>query len=131
MARKRHSGFIAVVDDDDGVRTATLDLLASQGFRARGFSTAEQFLRSRQAARVECLILDIRLPGMTGVELQQHLHSSGSSTPVIYFTAEADVDAKLRGELLQAGALAVLSKPFDAEQLLSLVCAALGRTRAP
>ncbi len=131
MARKRHSGFIAVVDDDDGVRMATLDLLASQGFTARGFSTAEQFLRSRQAARAACLILDIRLPGITGVELQQRLHSSGSSIPVIYFSAEVDVDAKFRGELLQAGALAVLSKPFDAERLLSLVRMALGKPRVP
>jgi FixJ family two-component response regulator len=124
MAKKKHRCFVAVVDDDDSVRAAIRDLLDAEGFTSLGFSSAEQFLRSRQAGKAGCLILDFRLPGMNGGELQQYLRARGSSVPVIYATAEGH-HGNRRRQLLQAGALAVLSKPFDPEQLLELVRVAL------
>jgi FixJ family two-component response regulator len=113
------------VDDDDDVRAAVQDLLQSQGIPTYGFSSAEQFLRSRQRSKASCLVLDMRLPGMSGVELLHHLCDIGLSVPVIYCTAEMDAAGKLRSQLLQAGAMAVLGKPFEAGRLLSLVRAAL------
>ncbi len=123
--KKKKQRFVAVVEDDDGLRAATEDLLQSQGFATRGFSSAEQFLRSRRRAGAGCLILDISLPGMSGVELLRHLRRGGSSVPVICSTAEVDVAGKLRARLLQAGVMEILSKPFDPDKLLELVGAAL------
>jgi FixJ family two-component response regulator len=129
MARKKHQLFVAVVEDDDSLRLAVRDLLDSQGVMTRGFATAEAFLRSRQRDRVGCLILDVRLPGMSGVELHDRLRASGLSIPTIYATAEKDVDGKLQRRLLESGALAVLTKPFNPERLTHLVLGALSRQR--
>jgi FixJ family two-component response regulator len=125
MARKKHQRFVAVVDDDDGVRAAIRNLLDAHGLPTRCFSSAEQFLRSRLHGKVACLVLDIQLPGMSGVELFHHLRVNGVSIPVIYSTAEGDLHGKLHRELLRAGAMAVLSKPFNPRQLTELVRAAL------
>lgn len=122
--KKKHQRSVAVVDDDDDVRAAVQDLLQSQGFTTYGFASAEQFLRSRRRGKVGCLVLDIRLPGMSGVELYRCLCDIGMSVPVIYCSAQADAAGNLRSQLLQAGAVALLGKPFDPERLLSLVCAA-------
>jgi FixJ family two-component response regulator len=121
MIRKKLQRFVAVVEDDESVRLAIEDLLQSQGLATRCFTSAEEFLRSRQHARIGCLILDIRLPGMSGVELYQQLRARGVSIPVIYASAEGDANGKLHRELLQAGAVAVLAKPFNPERLMELV----------
>jgi FixJ family two-component response regulator len=120
-ARRKRRPVIVVVDDDASLRGAIADFLNSQGFTTRGFSSGEQFLRSRLRGTTGCLILDLRLPGMSGLDLHRQLQARGSAVPVIYCTAEQDVDGRVRRQLLQAGALAVLYKPFAPEQLLRLV----------
>ena len=121
MVGKRQQRFVAVVDDDAAVRRATRGLLNSNGFAARGYSSAEQLLRSGQHVGAGCLILDMRLRGMSGLKLQRRLQAAGVAIPIIYCTAESDPDGCLRRPLLQAGAMAVLYKPFDPERLLRLV----------
>ena len=121
MIGKRQQRFVAVVDDDAAVRRATRGLLNSHGFAARGYSSAEQLLRSGQHVGAGCLILDMRLRGMSGLKLQRRLQAAGVAIPIIYCTAESDPDGRLRRRLLQAGAMAVLYKPFDPERLLRLV----------
>jgi FixJ family two-component response regulator len=131
MAKRKQQSFIAVVDDDAGMRAATRDLLNSNGFRTQGFSSAEQFLQSRRGRQAACLVLDLRLPGMSGLELQRELCAWDLAIPTIFATAEDDADGQLYTQLLQAGAMAVLHKPFDAEQLLRLVQTALEVRRQP
>jgi len=131
MVSRRRGSFVAVVEDDAGVRAAIMELLGSCDIRARGFSSAEQFLKSRQHARAGCLVLDMKLPGMTGLELLQALQARGQRIPAICATTEADFDERLRQQLLQAGAVAVLGKPFDPERLLGLVHTALVPTEQP
>jgi FixJ family two-component response regulator len=125
MVSRRRTSFVAVVDDDVSVRQAVLELLQSCDIMARGFSSAEQFLKSRRRFQAACLVLDMRLPGMTGLELLQVLQGSGRHIPAIFSTSEADFDAGLRRRMLQAGAFAVLGKPFDPDQFLGLVELAL------
>lgn len=124
MARQRQC-FVAVVDDDVAVRVALQGLLESHGLKARCFPSAERFLQSRQRRAASCLLLDLRLTGMSGLELLRQLQAGGSSIPSVCLTAEHDSDGRLRSQLLNAGALEVLSKPFDPEQLLTLVRAVL------
>jgi FixJ family two-component response regulator len=131
MAKRKRQFFIAVVDDDAGVRAATQDLLNANGLRTRGFSSAEQFLQSRYGCSAACLVLDVRLPGMSGLELQRELRTQGLTIPAIFATAEADASGQLQTQLLEAGALAVLHKPFDPEQLLRLARAALDAPQPP
>ena len=129
MAAARRTGrrVVAIVDDDVSVREAMAAYLESHGLATRSFGSAEQFLRSRLCRSAGCLILDLRLEGMSGLELRRRLQVRGVSAPVIYCTGEADPDGRLRRRLLQAGARAVLSKPFPPEELLQLVQAALSR----
>jgi FixJ family two-component response regulator len=117
MATQKRQFFVAIVDDDAGMRAAIQNLLESNGVRCRGFSSAEQFLRSRQGTKAVCLILDLRLPGMSGLQLHRALQARGLAIPVIFVTAEDDA----RKQLSQAGALGVLHKPFDSEELARLV----------
>lgn len=131
MPKPKRQSFVAVVDDDDDVRAATADLLDSHGLATRGFSSAEQFLRSSDGRQARCLILDLQLPGMSGLELQCELRRLGLSMPVIFATAEDDPDGQLQTKLLGAGAVAVLRKPFDPERLRQLVQAALESRSQP
>jgi FixJ family two-component response regulator len=121
---KRKRQVVAVVDDDAGMRAAIDDLLNSTGLHTRSFSSAEEFLRSAQAAETGCLILDFRLPGMNGLELHRELQARGLAIPVIFVTAETSVAG-----MAEAGAMAVLRKPFDPEELSRLVKAALETRR--
>jgi len=125
MGKRKCQCFVAVVDDDAAVCAATANLLNSHGVATRGFSSAEQFLRARRGRNADCLILDLQLPGMSGLDLQRELRSRGLSIPVIFATAEDDPDGRLETKLLGAGAVAVLRKPFDPERLRQLVQAAL------
>jgi FixJ family two-component response regulator len=123
MARDGRSKVVAIVDDDDSVRSAVQGLLKASGFLARGFASAEEFLESGQQHHAGCLIADIRMPGMSGLELQARLNAERCRTPIIFITAHGD--AKMRMQALRAGAVEFLAKPFDDEALLASVRAAL------
>jgi FixJ family two-component response regulator len=113
-----------VVDDDDALRHSLDDLLQAVGFRVQGFASAEAFLRTLHAPEAACLILDVRLPGMSGLELQRQLKAAHCSLPIIFITAYADDPVRARA--LAVGAVAVLSKPCGEEDLLTAIQAALG-----
>ena len=115
--------LIVVVDDDDALRNSLDDLLQSVGFRVQGFASAEAFLQAQHAPETACLLLDVRLPGMNGLELQRQLGGTHRRIPIIFITAYAD-DA-MRAQALAAGAVAVLSKPCREEDLLNAIEAAL------
>src|ERR1700675_4149838 len=115
--------LVAIVDDDDSMRSALQGLLQSAEFSARAFASAEEFLKSGQQHQISCLIADIRMPGMSGLELQAQLNAERCRIPIIFITAHGD--AKMRLQALRAGAVEFLSKPFDEEVLLESVRAAL------
>src|SRR5262249_43891369 len=111
--------LIVIVDDDDALRTSLDNLLRSVGFRAQGFASAEAFLHANQAPETACLILDVRLPGMNGLELQRQLGAAHWRIPIIFVTAYADDDVRTRA--LAAGAIAFLYKPCREEELLNAI----------
>jgi FixJ family two-component response regulator len=115
--------IVAIVDDDDSMRLAVQDLLEAVGLLAQGFASAEEFLRSGVQHATACLIADIRMPGMSGLELQAHLKAERCRIPIIFITAHGD--EKMRLQARREGAVEFLSKPFDNEVLLDNVRAAL------
>jgi len=121
--------LISVVDDDLSVVEATVSLLESVGFAAAGFVSAEDFLNSPQLRRSACLILDIRMPGMGGFELQRRLAAGNDHIPIIFITAHGDSD--ISAEALRRGAVAFLRKPFSQESLLDAVRSALAQRGGP
>lgn len=115
--------LVAVIDDDESVRRTTTLLVESLGFRAAAFESAEKYLRSGRLDDTSCLIVDVQMPGMTGLQLQSHLAAEGCRIPVIFITA---YDNKaFRRQAMQAGAVAFLAKPFTDEQLLENIRSAL------
>ena len=121
MEKHAEQFFIAIVDDEAALREAIEGLVRSAGFRAEGFASAEDFLQSTCGDRAGCLILDVRLPGMSGLELQQHLARTGYHIPIAFITAQEDSGGHMRAQALRAGAVAFLHKPFDDEDLLRAV----------
>ena len=120
MARKR---LIAIVDDDPSVREGLVDLIIAMGFKAEAFKSAENFLSSPCLARTACLIADVRMPGMNGLELLEQLIASGKTIPTILITAfTQEID---RTRALNSGAICYLSKPFDRHEFMECVRAAL------
>jgi len=119
-----HCPLVAVVDDDDSVRESLGGLFRSVGYVARGFASADAFLQSDDLAKTDCVILDVRMPGMSGLELQRQLVASHPDVPVIFMTAHDD--ARARSQALSGGAVDYLIKPFSEEALLEAVQAALG-----
>jgi FixJ family two-component response regulator len=115
--------LVSIVDDDESLRRSVKNLLTSVGFRVETFASAEAFLQSAHRADTRCVVLDLRMPGMGGVDLLMHLAAAGASIPVIILTAHSDDDARRR--TLQAGAVAFLGKPFHGEALLGAVRRAL------
>ena len=115
--------LISIVDDDDSLRNSLDNLIRSVGFHAIGFSSAEAFLSSNQARDTACLILDMRLPGMNGLELQRQIVAANWRIPIIFITSHADGDAEARA--LEAGAVDYLYKPFREKQLLNAIDAAM------
>jgi len=115
--------MVVIVDDDDLMRSALQGLLKAVGLPARTFASAEEFLQSGQQYQTACLIADIRMPGMSGLELQAKLNAERCRIPTIFITAHGD--AKMRMQALRAGAVEFLAKPFDDEALLESVRAAL------
>jgi FixJ family two-component response regulator len=115
--------LVSIVDDDDSMRSALQGLLKSVGLPAQVYASAEEFLNSGQQRQTACLIADIRMPGMSGLDLQARLNLENCRIPTIFITAHGD--AKMRMQALRAGAVEFLSKPFDDEALLESVRAAL------
>lgn len=115
---------ISIVDDDESVRESIRSLLRSVGLRADGFASAEEFLISEAVNESACLILDVRMPGMSGLELQAQLVAADHKIPVIFITAHAS-DTEARTRALQAGAVDFLFKPFKEEVLLNHVYGAI------
>ena len=115
--------MVAIVDDDDLMRSALEGLLKAVGLPAQAFASAEEFLKSGQQRQAMCLITDIRMPGMSGLELQAHLNAERCKIPIIFITAHGD--EKMRMQALRAGAVEFMAKPFDDEALVESVRAAL------
>jgi FixJ family two-component response regulator len=115
--------LISIVDDDDSLRGSLENLIRSAGFRAQGFSSAEAFLGSNKMQEATCLILDVRMPGMSGFDLQRQLAAVASHLPIIFISAHADDDPQ--AQALAAGAVAFLYKPFYEEELLNAINTAL------
>jgi FixJ family two-component response regulator len=115
--------LISIVDDDDSLRNSLNNLIRSVGFRAQGFSSAEAFLNSNQVPDTACLILDVRMPGMNGLELQRQLVAANCRIPIVFITSHGDDDA--RAQALKAGAVDFLYKPFREETLLKAIDSAL------
>ena len=123
MAIERKAKIVVIVDDDDLMRTALQGLLKADGLLARAFASAEEFLRSGCQHDTACLITDIRMPGMSGLELQTKLNADRCRIPIIFITAHGD--EKMRLQALRAGAVEFLAKPFDDEALLVSIRSAL------
>ena len=115
--------MVAIVDDDDLMRSALEGLLKSVGLPSQAFASAEEFVKSGQQHQVGCLVADIRMPGMSGLELQAKLNADHCRIPTIFITAHGD--EKMRMQALRAGAVEFMAKPFDDEALLESVRAAL------
>jgi FixJ family two-component response regulator len=119
--------MITVVDDDPSVRKALSRLIRAAGYNAQAYESAETFLGSGAAASSDCIILDVDLPGKSGLELQAELAESGSHRPVIFITAFADDQA--RSQALETGAIEFLRKPLDGQRLLEAIESALGEAK--
>jgi FixJ family two-component response regulator len=116
--------MVAVIDDDEGLGKALCRLLRAHGHRVERFGSAEDWLSSDRVGNVACLIVDVRLPGLTGLELQRHLLSSQRRIPILFFSAQADAESRIRA--LEAGAIDFLTKPADVDRLLEHVRRAAG-----
>ena len=123
MGSKQSSKLIAIVDDDKSVQSALQDLVESEGLSTLCFGSAEQFLDSGAQRNAACLIADIRMPGISGLELQAKLKADRCRIPIIFITAHGD--AKMQTQALREGALRFLAKPFDNTVLLEAVHAAI------
>lgn len=115
--------MIAIVDDDESFRRATASFVRSLGYAAMAFGSAEAFLKSEGIRDTDCLISDVQMPGMTGIELQGHLIARGHRLPVIFVTAFPE--ARARGRALAAGAIGFLDKPFNDHTLIACLNEAL------
>jgi FixJ family two-component response regulator len=125
MSCNEERKIVAIVDDDDSVRDTLQALLRVAGFSSQAFESAEKFLGSGLPPETACLITDIRMPGMSGLELQARLNAERCRIPTIFITAHGDEE--MRFQALRAGAVEFLPKPFDDEILVESVRAALER----
>ena len=123
----KHDGrLVSIVDDDASLRRSLRNLLMSVGLRVETFESAEAFLESVHRENTGCMVLDLRMAGMSGLELLRHLATNGSRIPVVVLTAHGDEDTRQR--TLQAGAVAFLTKPFQSDALVDAVRSALSTT---
>src|SRR6202790_4358174 len=123
MSVERTSKIIAVIDDDEAMQDSLRDLIEATGLVARCFGSAEEFLESDLHTRAACLILDIRMPKMSGLQLQARLKEEECNIPIIFITAHGD--ARMRIQAMREGAVEFLAKPFDHQLLLKRVRTAL------
>ena len=123
MSRKQSSRLIAIVDDDQSVQSALQDLIESEGLSTLCFGSAEEFLDSGVQDEAGCLIADIRMPSISGIELQSRLKADRCRIPIIFITAHGD--PKMRAQAIRDGAVEFLTKPFDNTVLLETVHAAI------
>jgi FixJ family two-component response regulator len=123
MTTPANANLVAIVDDDESVRSALQGLMKAVGLTARAFASAEEFLNSGHQNHTACLIADIRMPGMSGLDLQARLNSEHRRIPIIFITAHGDTN--MRMQALRAGAVEFLAKPFSDDVLLDQVRAAL------
>lgn len=117
--------IVFVVDDDADLRASIQGLLRSAGLRSEGFETAEDFLRKKRLSGPSCLILDVSLPGISGLDFQQQLRSAGLQIPIIFVTGHGDIPMSVKA--MKSGAVEFLTKPFDDNELLDAVQQALAR----
>jgi FixJ family two-component response regulator len=125
MSRSGPTPTVFVVDDDDEVRVSIAELLRSAGLRADTFATAQEFLGRERGDGPSCLVLDLQLPGMDGLDLQRELARSGDSMPIIFLTGHGDIPTTVRA--MKSGAAEFFTKPFDDEHLLDAIQKALER----
>jgi FixJ family two-component response regulator len=119
---------VFIIDDDRGMRQAIQDLVESVGLRAESFASGEEFLRRQRAANPSCLVLDVRLPQLSGLDFQRHLAESGVQVPIIFITAHGDIPMSVQA--LKSGAVEFLTKPFRDQDLLDAIQQALQRDSA-
>ena len=119
---------VFIVDDDSGVRRAVQDLVESVGLRAESFATGQEFLRKQRTSDPSCLVLDVRLPQMSGLDFQRMLADVGMQIPIIFITAHGDIPMSVRA--LKSGAVEFLTKPFRDQDLLDAIQQAIQRDRA-
>jgi FixJ family two-component response regulator len=123
MSVVRTSKLIAIIDDDEAMQDSLRDLMEATGLAAQSFGSAEEFLESDLHTRAACLIVDIRMPKMSGLQLQVRLKEEERDVPIIFITAHGD--ARMRIQAMRSGAVEFLTKPFDHHVLLKRVRAAL------
>ncbi len=123
MSRSDPTPTVFVVDDDDDVRVSIAELLRSAGLRAETFATAQEFLGRERGDGASCLVLDLQLPGMDGLDVQRELARSGDSMPIIFLTGHGDIPTTVKA--MKSGAVEFLTKPFDDEHLLNAIHQAL------
>jgi FixJ family two-component response regulator len=121
--------IVCVVDDDMSVRRGLERLLRSAGYRVLTFGSAREFLDRRDTASLSCLVLDIRMPGQSGLDLQETLVATGQEVPVVFITGNGDIPMAVRA--MKAGAVDFLAKPFDDRELLDAVREAVTRSDRP
>ena len=125
LAVRKKQPLIAIVDDDESVREATKGLMRSMGHAAEAFSSGEDFLRSPHLSRTACLVADVNMPGMSGLDLHRHVSSVTESIPTILITAYPNDNVRARA--LTAGVIGYLIKPFSEDELLGCVRSALAQ----
>jgi FixJ family two-component response regulator len=123
-----HVPLISIVDDDDSVRESLDGLLRSVGFAVKAFASAEEFLNSDHLRDIDCLLLDVRLPGMNGIELHRHLVAHHCEIPVIFITAHGSEEG-VRSQAFQNGAVDYLIKPLSEDTVLNAIHKALSSKR--
>ena len=128
MSIEQNSSLLAILDDDKSVRSALQDLIESEGLPTLGFGSAEEFLASGARQRAACLIADVRMPGMSGLELQAKLKAERCRIPIIFITGRGDIPSTVSA--MKGGAIDFLTKPVDGVALLNSVATALERDRA-
>jgi len=128
MTARETDSEVFVVDDDLSFRRSTERLIRLAGFRVRGFASAGEFLAAGRARRPSCLVLDVRMPGLSGLDLQRKLARGGNATPIIFITGYGDIPTSVKA--MKAGAVEFLTKPFRKQDLLKAIKQALARDRA-
>jgi len=123
MATKEKPRLVAIVDDDESIRSSLLGLMKAMDFRSQAFESAEEYLKSGAQRNTACLITDIRLPGISGLELQSKLNADHHRIPIIFITGHGD--ERVRMQALRAGAVEFLMKPFDDQAMIDSIRAAL------